>query len=119
MRLIDADELIERIKAAPIREKNKVIGLIHTERTAPVKTGACEQIKWERDIAIEQLNSIGKGLGETMDDVQPVKTGKWFYDEIADEYLVYRCSACNIPSDLDTPYCPWCGARMDAEEEDI
>ena len=35
MRLIDADELIERVKAAPIREKNKVIGLIHTERTAP------------------------------------------------------------------------------------
>ena len=35
MRLIDADELIERVKAAPIREKNKVIGLIHTERTSP------------------------------------------------------------------------------------
>ena len=34
MRQIDADNLIERIKAAPIREKNKVIGLIHTERTA-------------------------------------------------------------------------------------
>ena len=44
MRLIDADALIERVKAAPIREKNKVIGLIHTERTAPVKTG-----KWETD----------------------------------------------------------------------
>ena len=39
MRQIDADNLIERIKAAPIRDKNKVIGLIHTERTAPVKTG--------------------------------------------------------------------------------
>ena len=35
MRLIDADELIERIKAAPIREKNKVIGLVHTQRTVP------------------------------------------------------------------------------------
>lgn len=37
--------------------------------------GATEQIKWERDIAIEQLKSIGKGLGEKMDDIQPVKTG--------------------------------------------
>ena len=45
MRQIDADNLIERIKAAPIREKNKVIGLIHTERTAPIKTGKWTETK--------------------------------------------------------------------------
>lgn len=45
-------------------------------------------------------------------EAEPVKRGKWFYDEIADEYLVFRCSACDIPSTLDTPYCPWCGAKM-------
>lgn len=49
-------------------------------------------------------------------EAELVKRGKWFYDEIADEYLVYRCSACDIPSDLDTPYCPWCGAKMENPE---
>lgn len=30
------------------------------------------QIRWERDTAIEQLSQIGKGLGERMDDVEKV-----------------------------------------------
>lgn len=29
-----------------------------------------KQLRWERDIAISQLESIGKGLGERMDDVK-------------------------------------------------
>ena len=33
------------------------------------KAIAYDQIKWERDVAVSQLNSIGKGLGETMDDI--------------------------------------------------
>jgi len=28
-----------------------------------------EQVKWERDIAVDQLKSIGKGLGEKMDNL--------------------------------------------------
>ena len=32
-----------------------------------------DQIKWERDIALSQLKEIGKGLGEKMDDVKPMK----------------------------------------------
>lgn len=34
--------------------------------------GLYKQIKWERDIAIEQLHDIGKELGEKMDDVRKV-----------------------------------------------
>ena len=49
MRLIDADELIERVKAAPIREKNKVIGLIHTERTIS-ETTALRAEKFAEDM---------------------------------------------------------------------
>lgn len=37
-----------------------------------VPVEAYEQVKWERDQAIDQLNSIGKGFGEKMDDVVPV-----------------------------------------------
>ncbi len=32
--------------------------------------GALTQVRWERHVAIEQLHSIGKELGEKMDDVQ-------------------------------------------------
>lgn len=117
MRKIDADNLIERIKAAPIREKNKVIGLIHTERTAPTVDYPIEQIKWERDIAVEQLKAIGKGLGETMDDIQPVKTGKWI-DATKDDPCYYYCSDCHWLSDIKTPYCPDCGARMTEGSEE-
>ena len=28
------------------------------------------QYRWERDVALEQLKSIGKNLGEKMDDIQ-------------------------------------------------
>ena len=32
--------------------------------------GAIEQIKWERDIAISQLNELGLDLGQKTDEVQ-------------------------------------------------
>ena len=37
------------------------------------KSKAYDQIKWERDIAISQLESIGKSLGEKMDDIQEMQ----------------------------------------------
>lgn len=37
-----------------------------------VSRALLDQIRWERDVAIEQLNKIGKELGEKMDDVAPV-----------------------------------------------
>ena len=37
-----------------------------------VPVSAYKQVMWERDIAVEQLKQIGKGLGEVMDDVVPV-----------------------------------------------
>ena len=37
-----------------------------------VSKAAYDQVAWERNLAEEQLKSIGKSLGEKMDDVQPV-----------------------------------------------
>lgn len=37
-----------------------------------VSRGLFDQIKWERDIAIDQLDQIGKTLGEKMDNVASV-----------------------------------------------
>lgn len=39
-------------------------------KTVPL--GVYQQVCWERDIAIKQLNAIGKSFGETMDDVMEI-----------------------------------------------
>ena len=127
MRLIDADELLEKTECL-FKDLNSTedfmgIGYNHGVgdsiaiiKNAPTINFPIEQIKWERDIAVEQLNSIGKGLGETMNDVQPVKTGKWIED--SDPLLPPHCSACGeyALEWVETKYCPNCGARMEKEE---
>ena len=87
------------------------------------------QIRWERDIAISQLEEIGKSLGEKMDDVKAVITAKWI--EKRHGYL--ECSNCHCDTNkLDRhgypigqdikhnkpKYCPHCGAYMTDKEED-
>ena len=82
-----------------------------------VSKAAYDQVVWERNLAKEQLKSIGKSLGEKMDDVQPVKHGKNLDREIPS---IFSCSVCGWHS-WDTycgdtseyNYCPHCGAKMD------
>lgn len=98
MRLIDADALDEALTALRFTtdgelahwgdrkdwclhgsEIEMLIANAPTIDAEPVK--AIEQFKWERDVAIEQLNEIGKGLGSRMDDVATVvrcKDCKWW-----------------------------------------
>ena len=40
-----------------------------------VSVSAYKQVMWERDVAVEQLKQIGKGIGEAMDDVALVVHG--------------------------------------------
>lgn len=49
-------------------------------------------------------------------DVQPVKRGKW----IGVDYDTYfECSECKHMTDWQLyKYCPYCGARMDGEQND-
>ena len=46
-------------------------------------------------------------------DVQSVKHGRWL-----DDGGRCRCSECSERSieDFDTPYCQWCGAKMDLKD---
>lgn len=81
---------------------------------------SCDQIKWERDMAIAQLNALGYGLGE-----KP-KTGHWFYDKSIDNW---RCSECNeTPKTIgycgsanfmarNFKFCNNCGAKMAEPQE--
>ena len=100
-----------------------------------ISKGLYEQIKWERDVALAQLEEYGVSLGEKADVVK-VRHGRWVFGKdlaycwgqiLKNKYHLY-CSECleqafnrsedNDPDfDIDTPYCPNCGAKMDKEEE--
>ena len=84
-----------------------------------VPLGAYQQVAWERDVAIDQLNSYGVQFGEKA-ELQRVKHGKWFLLDECSNHGVY-CSVCykKVYKDdyanqkLKSKYCPNCGARMD------
>ena len=87
-----------------------------------VSKAAYDQVAWERHLAEVQLKSIGKSIGEKMDDVQPVKHAAWDYAMPVDgpERNRYRCSRCSgfalldyWGNDVRSRYCPECGAIMD------
>lgn len=98
------------------------------------KQSIYEQIKWERDAAIEQLESIGVGLGRKMDDVKeaiekqiPKKVitekGETFAltKDGKESYLFrYRCPSCNriIRFFEANCFCMFCGQAVDWSEEE-
>ena len=45
---------------------------------------------------------------------EPVRSGYWkaYYHGEGNPWT-YRCSACGLSGDVEMPFCPWCGARMD------
>ena len=55
---------------------------------APVRQGHWKRVKW---------------VPETIEGGGVVEGGYW----------IVRCTACNVPSDTESRYCPNCGARMD------
>lgn len=85
MRLIDADALDSvledferRYKKSFFKISANAIKLTRTivfaMRTADaVSRGVHEQVRWERDVAIEQLESYGVSLGEKADVVKVVR----------------------------------------------
>ena len=64
---------------------------------------------------------------KTIDDVRPddcpiqeVKHGKW--EKIHPDFDLcvefFKCSICGGEKNYTTPYCPFCGAEMDEEEQE-
>ena len=61
-----------------------------------------DQIRWERDIAVKQLNEIGCQFGQKMDEVKkkleavPVVHGEWIHVPSSDMATgkAYECSNC-------------------------
>ena len=83
-----------------------------------VSKGLYEQIKWERDVALAQLEEYGVSLGEKA-DVMKVRHGRWVNTHSDSEFA--QCSLCKYPVYAAwiwnlTNYCPNCGAKMNLEE---
>ena len=83
-----------------------------------VSKGLYEQIKWERDVALAQLEEYGVSLGEKADVVE-VRHGRWIRKE-DDSCYWYECSECGEKlaktqwgNDYFSAYCPNCGTLMD------
>lgn len=81
-----------------------------------------EQVRWERDTALQTLQEHGIGLGQKADVVE-VKHGEWV--EVKQigrnsrhiQYTTKQCSVCGYWNGRKkTNYCPHCGAKMDLKE---
>lgn len=48
-----------------------------------------------------------------LEDVEPVKHGRWEFVGQLTNAPVYKCTVCKRPSYLKSDWCPRCGAKMD------
>ena len=83
----------------------------------------------EVPVAVSLQSVVNEIQDFQSEDVQPVKHGRWIQDEHTCSgcwTYNYVCSACgeiggswlrNIRRDQMFPYCPFCGAKMDLEDE--
>lgn len=47
------------------------------------------------------------------------KHGEWYaYDRYSQWVMHYKCSECNAVADDSYKYCPYCGAKMEVEEDE-
>lgn len=122
---IERNALISDLNRFALPHYSALINMIITKQpTADVVDAELfEQLKWERDLAIEQLESYGVCLGEKAELVR-VKHGEWIeriekLDWCEDDVDVfYECSQCGTNDGGKPPYCPNCGARMDGGKTD-
>ena len=66
MNYTEAKKILKRYLNIMI-ENNSLPDGIEAMNTAIIVLGAIEQIRWERDLAIEQLHELGGELGEKTD----------------------------------------------------
>ena len=118
MAYINRAELVGNLdRFAPEHLTPLIRTLIEKQPTADVvSVEDYKQVVWERDWAIEQLQSygtvcvVGKGLKE-------VKLGKWIHvdwvqtDDTEPFHRLVKCPVCGIIDDRVTEYCPDCGAK--------
>ena len=112
-------------KHNPIEQANKIINCIEDAPTVEaVPKSYAEQIRWERNVAVGQLNEIGCQFGQKMDEVKKkleVVHGKWIKSQSMPRSA--KCSECKCwitkhsVNELWFRYCPHCGADMRTSAE--
>lgn len=67
---------------------------------------------------LETLNNVLKTIDEIQGaDVAPVIHSKWLMRTLKNK-TDFVCSHCSLVMNVEFPYCPDCGARMDMDEEE-
>ena len=129
-RLIEVETVIEKIRKANCADCYSCNGVLcraclvddfislleDSPKVDAVSRGVHDQVRWERDVAIEQLESYGVSLGEKA-EVAKVVHGRWRFcgsDRWNDDY---ECSNCGKMAMCDSNYCPNCGAKMDGGKD--
>ena len=125
MRLIDADNLKIPNDAPYKASVKRVVAQQPTVEAVP--KSYAEQIRWERDVAVGQLNEIGCQFGQKMDEVKkkleavPVVYGEWIHVPSSDMATgrAYECSNCKKMryGSFMPPFCQMCGADMRTSAE--
>lgn len=81
------------------------------------KIGSCVTETYDMAIrhAVELLRYVPTAYPKA--DVVEVVRGRWIKRQFADEPTAfgYSCSECHSTYEVDTNYCPNCGAKMDGE----
>lgn len=98
--------------------------VIYAPAADVVSLAVFEQMKWERDTALQTLEEHGIGLAQKADVVE-VRHGEWLDAQYT--YFGakrYECSLCRDDEfwkrryiEIKENYCPNCGAKMDGEKK--
>ena len=85
-----------------------------------VSQGVVDQIRWERDTALSQLEQIGKGLGSKMDDIVAMlqEQEAVVHPEPSCEMTYITdccCDLCGVQLIREDNYCRCCGKRIEWE----
>ena len=103
------EELFEEI------QQYKAIGTVEDFKRTKAMENVCGQVKWERDVAISQLEEIGVSLGQKMDQFKALKD-KNKPKKIVKYKNGYVCPICNHWVGFRYGYCDGCGNKLDWSE---
>ena len=97
--------------------------LEHASTIEAVSVGTLEQFKWERDVALKQLEEIGKGLGSKMDDVVTIVRCEdcrhYKHSAVADRKMCFRKDVDGVQVCYDfqpNDFCKYGKRRTEVEE---
>lgn len=127
-------DAVGKYKEGIIKGLNIAKSIVNDKARTPtadvVSREVFEQVKWERDTALQTLREHGIGLGQKADVVE-AKHGEWIVlAKFADKSICTECSVCGEEYTYKMGrigdfvhscyakynYCPNCGAKMDLKE---